>query len=333
MPLIYSCDMLALYQPHYGSPAIFRLIEIPKPVPKAGQVLIRVHAACLNSWDWDRLTGEPKAWRLISGITTPRRKIPGCDLAGVVEAVGPGVKRLKPGDAVIGDLSETGAWGAFAEYALAPERILAIKDSQLSFEAAACLPQAGILALQSIRDVLDLQSGQSLLISGAGGGVGTLALQMAKARGAVVSVCDRPEKLPALLALGADEALPWPNPGCYGLGRTWDRILDVNITLPVAQYAAALGPGGIHAVIGGKPGAILRYLLRGKGLAKRQGKMFKMVAQKTTVPDLENLMQMAVRGEVKPLVDSTYDLAKAAQAFERFGEGQFVGKIVIRMVA
>jgi NADPH:quinone reductase-like Zn-dependent oxidoreductase len=324
--------MLSLYQSAYGSPSVLKLIEIAKPAPKADEVLIRVHAACLNSWDWDRLTGKPKVWRLLSGILGPRRKLPGCDLAGIVEVVGPGVRRLKVGDAVMGDLSVNGAWGAFAEYAVAPEGILAIKNPGLSFEAAACLPQAGMLALQAIRDALDLRAGQSLLISGAGGGVGTLALQMAKARGARVTVCDRPEKLPALLALGADEALSWPEPGCYGSGRTWDRVLDVNISLPMAHYERVLVPGGVHAIVGGTPSGLLRYLFKGRRMAKKNGKTFKIVAQKTTVEDLETLMRLAVSGEAKPVVDSTYPLDKAGEAFERFGSGSFVGKVVLRPV-
>jgi NADPH:quinone reductase-like Zn-dependent oxidoreductase len=252
----------------------------------------------------------------------------------VVEAVGLGVQRLKPGDAVMGDLSAAGVWGAFAEYAVAPESVLAIKDAGLGFEEAACLPQAGMLALQSIRDVLNLQSGQSLLISGAGGGVGTLALQMAKARGAVVTVCDRPEKLPALLSMGADEALPWPNPGCYGIGRSWDRILDVQISLPMASYFDALAPGGILAFIGGQPGAIFRALTWGKmlekSLAKKQDKTMTLVAQKTTVQDLEGLMRMAVQGQAKPVIDSVFSLEEAVKAFECFGEGRFIGKLVIK---
>lgn len=321
--------MRTLYQPVYGTPAVLQLIETPRPVPTGDQVLVRVHAACLNSWDFDRLTGLPKAWRLFSGILSPRQKIPGCDLAGVVEAVGPKVHRLKVGDAVMGDLSAKMAWGALAEYAVASETILAIKDPTLSFEQAASLPQAGMLALQAIRDALDPQPGQSLLISGAGGGVGTLALQMAKARGVKVTVCDRKSKLPALLALGADDALAWPDPGCYHPGRTWDRILDVNISLPMPTYVQALAPGGIHAVVGGAPGALLRYLLWGRRLARKHGKTFKIVEQKTTVADLEALMRMAVSGEAKPVVDSVFGLGEAVQAFERFGAGAFVGKVVV----
>lgn len=324
--------MLTLKQSSYGPPAVLRLQDTPKPTPRLGQVLIRVHAACLNSWDWDRLTGKPRLWRLISGILNPRQQVPGCDLAGIVEAVGPGVTRLKAGDAVMGDLSAAGLWGAFAEYAVAPEGILAIKDPGLSFEEAACLPQAGMLALQGIRDALDVQEGQSLLISGAGGGVGTLALQMAKARGARVTVCDRAEKLQALLDLGADEALAWPEPGCYGSGRTWDRVLDVNISLPVAFYEQALAPGGVHAIVGGTPGGLLRYLVKGRRLARKHGKRFEIVAQRTTVEDLEALMRMAVSGEARPVIDSVHSLDRAVEAYERFGSGSFVGKVVLKVV-
>lgn len=321
--------MLTVLQPAYGTPAVLQLVDTPRPVPRADEVLIRVHAACLNSWDWDRLTGKPKAWRPLSGILSPRQRVPGSDLAGVVEAVGPKVQRLKVGDAVMGDLSVKGAWGAFAEYAVASENILARKAPELSFEQAACLPQAGMLALQAFRDALNPQPGQSLLISGAGGGVGTLAIQMAKVRGVRVTVCDRREKLEALLDLGADEALAWPDPGCYGTGRTWDRILDVNISLPMDAYLSALAPGGIHAIVGGTPGSLLRYLVAGRRRAKKQGKTFKIVAQRTTVPDLETLMQLAVSGEAKPVIASSFALADAAKAFEQFGQGQFVGKIVI----
>jgi NADPH:quinone reductase-like Zn-dependent oxidoreductase len=321
--------MRALLQPAYGSPAVLKLIDTPKPIPKADEVLIRVHAACLNSWDWDRLTGEPKLWRLLSGVLRPRQKVPGCDLAGVVEAVGPKVQRLKVGDAVMGDLSAKMRWGAMAEYAVASEGILALKAPELSFEQAACLPQAGMLALQAIRDALDPQPGQSLLISGAGGGVGTLAIQMAKARGARVTVCDRPEKLQALLDLGADEAIAWPQPGCYGTGRTWDRILDVNISLPMAAYLSALAPGGVHAIVGGTPGALLRYVTVGRWMAQRRGRRFKLVAQETTVADLETLMRMAVKGEAVPLIDSSFALPDSIRAFERFGSGAFLGKIIV----
>jgi NADPH:quinone reductase-like Zn-dependent oxidoreductase len=188
--------MKAIYYDRYGSPDALTFTDMPKPVPKDDEVLVRVHAASINSWDWDMIRGEPIFVR-IWGLFKPKHKIPGSDIAGKVEAVGRLIKKFKPGDEVFGDIVEHG-WGGFAEYACAHEHQLVLKPASMSYEQAAAIPQAGLLALQSIRDFGQLQKGQRMLLNGAGGSVGTLGVQIAKMLGAEVTAVDSAEKLELL---------------------------------------------------------------------------------------------------------------------------------------
>ena len=185
--------MKAVVVDRYGTPDVLQLRDVPKPAPNADQVLVRVLAASVNDWDWGMLRGSPEN-RLLSGLLKPKVHILGCDIAGRVEAVGGDVTAFQPGDEVYGDLSGSG-FGAFAEYACAPEAGLARKPAGMTFEQAAAIPQAGMLAVQGLIDVGRIRSGQKVLLNGAGGGVGTLALQMAKLHGAEVTVVDKPGKL------------------------------------------------------------------------------------------------------------------------------------------
>ncbi len=195
--------MKAIVYQQYGSPDVLQLKEVEKPTPKDNEVLVKVHAASVNSWDWDLLRGKPFLARLWSGLLKPKHKILGCDIAGRVEAVGRKVKQFQPGDEVFGDISGCG-WGGFAEYVCARENALALKPASMTFEEAAAVPQAAVVALQGLRDKEQIQPGQKVLINGAGGGVGTFAVQIAKSFGAEVTGVDSTKKLDMMRSIGAD---------------------------------------------------------------------------------------------------------------------------------
>lgn len=200
--------MKAIVCHEYGSPDVLKLEEIQTPTVGADEVLVRVHAASVNSWDWDLLRGKPFVVRLLWGLLKPRNKILGADIAGRVEAVGGNVKRFQRGDEVFGDLCACG-WGGFAEYVCARENALALKPADTSFEEAAAMPQAAVMALQGIRDYGRTEPGQEVLINGAGGGVGTFAVQIAKSFGAQVTGVDSTRKLDMMRSIGADDVIDY----------------------------------------------------------------------------------------------------------------------------
>ncbi len=198
--------MKAIVYEKYGSPDLLKLKEVQKPTPKDDEVLVKVHAASVNSWDWDLLRGEFMNRLIFGGFLKPKLKIIGCDIAGRVEAVGRSVTHFQPGDEVFGDISGAG-WGAFAEYVCARENVLALKSASMTFDEAAAIPQAGVLALQGLRDTGQIQPGHHVLINCAGGGVGTFAIQMAKLFGAEVTGVDSTGKLHMMRSLGADHVI------------------------------------------------------------------------------------------------------------------------------
>ncbi len=200
--------MKAVVYEKYGPPEVLHLKEVEKPVPKDNEVLIEVHAASVNSWDWDLLRGTPFLNRLMFGLLKPRYKILGCDIAGRVDAVGRNTKRFQPGDEVFGDLSGFGC-GGFAEYVCARENALALKPATMTFEEAAAVPQAAVLALQGLRDKGQIRPGQKVLINSAGGGVGTFTVQIAKSFGAEVTGVDSTGKLDMLCSIGADQVIDY----------------------------------------------------------------------------------------------------------------------------
>jgi NADPH:quinone reductase-like Zn-dependent oxidoreductase len=300
-----------VYQ-RYGTPGELRLEEIPAPsVGRDDDVLVKVHATSINSWDWDLLRGR------MTVRSRPRHPIMGADVAGRVEAVGGAVTRLRPGDAVFGDVSGAG-WGGLGEYVCVPERVLAAMPAGLTFEQAAAVPQAGVLALQGLeyRGAM----GEEVLINGAGGGVGTFAVQMAKATGARVTGRDSAAKFDLLRSLGADEVIDYRDeriPGHY------DRIVDLHAS---GGCRRALRRGGVYGVIGGTLTRIGWTAL--VGLAARR-KRIGVVIHKPGREPLERLTPLLEAGTVVPVIDGTYALEDARAAFERYGSGEFLGKIVI----
>ncbi|MDH3367543.1 MAG: NAD(P)-dependent alcohol dehydrogenase, partial [Gemmatimonadota bacterium] len=243
--------MRAMVQTRYGPPDVLELRELEQPTPRDDEVLIRVHAASINEWDWGRLHGTPLVNRAMFGFFRPRTKhrILGCDISGRVESVGGRAQRFKPGDDVFGDLSHSG-WGGFAEYVCARDDALAMKSPRMSFAEAAAVPQAGLLALQGLRKG-GIEHRQRVLVNGAGGGAGTFAIQIAKSLGAEVTAVDSDEKLDVMRRVGADHVLDYTAEDFTRRGETYDLIVDVMARRSLADYRRALTPGGMCVLLGG----------------------------------------------------------------------------------
>jgi NADPH:quinone reductase-like Zn-dependent oxidoreductase len=242
--------MKAIVYNKYGSPDVLRLADVEKPSPKDDEVLIKVHAASINSWDWDMLTGRPLEYRLFSGLLKPKKtKILGCDISGKIETIGREIKRFNLGDEVFGDLS-AGSWGGFAEYVCAREDELTIKPAGISHEAAAASPQAGLLAWQGLCCNRETKPEQKILINGAGGGVGTFAIQMAKSFGAEVTGVDSAVKSDLIRALGADHAIDYAQDDFTKSGERYDLILDVKTDRSIFAYRRALSSNGSYITLG-----------------------------------------------------------------------------------
>ena len=322
----------------YGAPDRLELRELGTPAPKSNEVLVRVQAASINSWDWDLLRGRPLFVRFVFGIgegikgisiggyRRPKHPTLGCDVAGIVEAVGKDAKKFKVGDEVFGDLSGA-SWGGFAEYVCAPEDLLARKSPAMTFEEAAALPQAGVLAVQGLRDNSRLSSGQRLLINGAGGGVGTLAIQIAKSIGAEVTAVDKASKLARLRALGADHVVDYTTEDFTRRGQTYDLIVDNVVSRSASDYRRALNPGGTLVMVGGDIPIFRTPLL---GFLNRTKKLT-ILFHKPNPEDLMLLNDHYENGTAKPVVDKTFPLERTADAFRYFGQSEFVGKVVVRV--
>ena len=320
--------MKAVVYTKYGSPDVLKLKEVEKPVPKDDEVLIKIHAASINSWDWDMLTGRPFEFRLLSGILKPKKtNILGCDIAGRIEAVGKNIRRFQPGDDVFGDLSE-GSWGGFAEYVCARESELVLKPAEMTFEQAAATPQAGILALQGLCDKREIQPGQKILINGAGGGVGTFAIQMAKSFGAQVTGVDSTGKLDMIRFLGADHVIDYTREDFTLSGKLYDLILDVKTDRSIFDYRRALSSNGIYVTVGGRTTRILQLVLLSSLISMIENKKLTLIMHKPN-KNLDILKKLFESGQIKPVVDRCFPLSETDNAFQYFGEGHFKGKVVI----
>jgi NADPH:quinone reductase-like Zn-dependent oxidoreductase len=324
--------MKAVVYTKYGSPGVLQLKEVDKPAPKENEVLVRIYAASVNSWDWDLVKGKPFLVRIIGGLFKPRHKILGADIAGKVEAVGSNVKDFKPGDEVFGDIAGSG-FGGFAEYVAVPEKLLARKSPAMSFEQSASLPQAGLLALQGLRYKGVIKQGDEILINGAGGGVGTIGLQYAKLLGAVVTCVEKAEKFELLRSLGADYFIDYTKKDYTRNGKQYDRILDVIAHRSVADYKRALKPGGIFAMIGGSMGGLLlQFIFIWPILSKFSNKKLGLMGYKPNRKDLEYLNQLFEEGKMTPVIDKCYSLQEVPAAFHYFSEGNIKGKIIINII-
>jgi NADPH:quinone reductase-like Zn-dependent oxidoreductase len=312
--------MRAVVYTEYGTPDVLEVQEIDTPTIKDGELLVRVHASSINSWDWDLLRGKPWITR-IGGLRTPQHPVLGADIAGVVEAVGKDVTRFQPGDEVFGDLSASG-WGGLAEYTAAKEKAVVHKPPSMTFEQAAAIPQAAILALQGLRDKKQIQPGQKILINGAGGGTGTFGIQIAKSHGAEVTGVDSAPKLDMMRSVGADHVIDYATEDFTKNGERYDLILDVVANRSIGAYKRSLAPDGVCVVVGGTTATLLKALILG-------GRKVTILVHKPNTTDLGLLAAMFDAGTIVPMIDRSYALNDAAEALRYFGEGGVQGKIVV----
>jgi len=310
--------MKAIVYTKYGPPDVLHLEEVKKPAFNEDQVLVKVHAASINAGDWHLLTADPFPLRLTGvGLFKPRNTILGADIAGCVEAVGRNVKQFRPGDAVFGDVFGLGS-GSFAEYVSVPESALALKPSHVSFEEAAAVPVAAVTALQGLRDQGHIQPGQKVLINGASGGVGTFAVQIAKAFGAEVTAVCSTRNLEMARSIGADHVIDYTKEDFTQNGRQYDLIL-----------AAALTPQGIYVFSGGLPAQIFQSLFLGPLMSKSDGRKMTSVMKRANQKDLLFIRDLLEEGKIRPVIDECYPLSKTAEAFRYFEKGHARGKVVI----
>jgi NADPH:quinone reductase-like Zn-dependent oxidoreductase len=325
-------SMKAIVQDRYGDVDVLDFRDIDQPVPKANQVLVRVRAAGLHRGDWHVMTGLPYLIRLVVptlGLRRPKTPVLGMDLAGTVEAVGEQVTRFRPGDAVFG-------WcdGSFAEYAIAPEDQLAAKPVDLSFEQAGVVPISGFAALQGLRDVGDVQAGQTVLVIGAAGGVGSFAVQLAKAFGAQVTGVASTAQLELVRSIGADEVIDYTRQDVTDGIRQWDLILDCAGRRTLSQLRRALTPTGTLVIVGGEGAG--RWLggfdrqLRALVLSRLVGQRLRMLSSKPGHQDLEVLRELLEAGKLSPVIGRSYPLGEVPEAIRQMVEGRGGGgKIVI----
>ncbi len=316
--------MKAIVYEQYGQPDVLRLKEVEKPVPKDNEVLVKIRAVSLNAYDWHILTADIFLVRLNRGLLKPKIQILGADIAGEVEAVGKEVRRFKPGDAVFGSLSG----GGFAEYVGAPEKALALKPINLTFEEAAAVPMAATTALQALRDAGSLQAGQKVLIHGAAGGVGTFAVQLAKLLGAEVTAVCSTRNLEQSSQLGADHVIDYTQEDFAQNPQRYDLILGVNGYRPLSDYRRALAPGGRYVMIGGTTAQIFQALLLGPWMSRNGQKMGNMMAT-IRLQDLDYLKKHLEAGQLVPVIDKRYPLTETANAMRYLGSGHARGKVVI----
>jgi NADPH:quinone reductase-like Zn-dependent oxidoreductase len=335
--------MRAVVQDRYGAvDEVLHLREVPVPEVGAGEVLVRVRAASVHPDVWHAVTGRPYLLRLMgSGVRRPKCRIPGTDLAGQVEAVGRGVTRFRAGDEVVGEGLQGSQWwngGTFAEFVAVPDTLLEAKPAGVTFEQAATLPTAGIIAVHNLRYGERLWAGQEVLINGAAGGVGSIAVQLAKAAGARVTAVDAPHKLELLRSLGADHVADYTREDFTRSGRRYDLIFDVASNLTLRASRRAIAPGGIYVLIGHDHfGAARGRLLGTVPQALGQMAISPLVAHLPR-PDLSNprkpeamaiLRDALAAGRLTPTIDRSYPLEEAAAALRRLMSGDAVGRIVV----
>ena len=347
--------MKAMVRHKYGSPDVLRLEELQKPTARDDELLIRVRAVSLNLGDWELLTGDPLFIAVLAtlfapgprydpvsltdegsgsaaphptggGLLKPRHKILGTDIAGRVEAVGKNVKQFQPGDEVFGMCS----FGALAEYVCAPEGAgLAEKPAGMSFEEAAAIPQAAFIALQGLRGKEQVQPGRRVLINGAGGGAGTFAVQIAKLLGAEVTAVDSTIKLDMMRSIGADHVIDYTQEDFTQNGQQYDLILDLAAHRSIFTCRRALSPRGIYLLAGGAFGPTLQAALLGPLISRIGSKKVVFLLADTNREDLVHMTELYETGKVVPVVDRTYPISEAAEAFRLIGEGRSKGKVVI----
>jgi NADPH:quinone reductase-like Zn-dependent oxidoreductase len=309
--------MKAIVYDKSNFPNLLVLREVEKPVPGENEVLVKIHAVSINAADY-------RSMRM--GII-PKRKIFGADIAGRVEATGKAVKKFKIGDDVFGDISGCG-FGGFAEYAAVPESFLALQPASVSYPNAAAAPMAAVTALQGLRDRGGLQPGQKVLIYGAGGGVGTFAVQLAKHLGAHVTAVCGENNIETVRSLGADRAIDYAKEDVLQSGEHFDLILGINGSHSLLKYRRALAPQGVFVMVGGGLSQIIFSLLFGP-LLSMGGKKMRTLAARPSADDLAWVIQLVAEGKVKPVIDRCYPFNETAAAMQYASLGHASGKVIL----
>jgi NADPH:quinone reductase-like Zn-dependent oxidoreductase len=322
--------MKAIVQDRFGPPEVLELREVDEPEVGEGEVLVRVQAASVNPADWYAMTGAPWVARAQLGLRKPRRDRPGLDLAGEVAAVGEGVGRFTPGDEVFG-----AGTGTLAEYAAVPEDGLVAKPARLSFEQAAAVPVAALTALQGLRDRGRVQPGQRVLINGASGGVGTFAVQIAKALGAEVTGVCSTRNVAMVASLGADQVIDYTREDFTRIGRSYHLLLDVAGSRSWPECRQVLAPLARFVMVGAPKGSALLgplgHIIGVRLASLRASQKVVFFISRPDRQDLVALQELLEAGTVTPVVERTYELPEAADAFRYLGEGHAQGKLVISM--
>ena len=320
----YVKTMRAVVYDAYGSPEVLRVADVPIPSPDAGQVRVRVAATSVNRSDWEGLRGSPLYARL-GGLRAPRIRTLGSDIAGWVDALGPGVTRFRPGDEVYGD--NLALMGGFAEYAIAAESVLAHKPPELTFAEASTIPQAGAIALQGTIGAAD---GCRVLVNGAGGGSGSFAIQQAKRLGARVTGVDNSGKLDHMRTMGADEVIDYRRDD-FTRGAPYDLILDLVAHRSVFAYRRALARGGRYRCVGGPVPALLGVVVGGWVVGRLTHRRIGMLVVKEGPAHFEPLTELCVAGDIRIPIDRTFELAAVPEALAHVGEGRTLGKVVVEV--
>jgi NADPH:quinone reductase-like Zn-dependent oxidoreductase len=323
--------MKAIVWPKYGPPDVLQFKEVDKPTPNDDEVQVKIHAASLNGTDFEFLRGSWAA-RLTVGPRKPKNKIFGSDVSGRVEAVGRNVEQFQPGDEIMGDLLSHGL-GAFAEYVCVPESALIPKPESMSFEEAATYPQAAIIALQCLRGKNQIQSGDRVLINGAGGGMGTFAIQIAKSYGAEVTGVDSAKKLDMMRSIGADHVLDYLETDYTKTGERYDMIIDTVAHRSIFASKRALSPDGLFVMIGGSRSAFFQVVFLGPLISRTGSKKmsFNWWSKPFNKEDMDFLTELFEAGKVVPVIDKRVPLSEVPEALRYLEDGQALGKVVITM--
>ena len=321
--------MKAIVRCEYGSPAVLRLQTIEKPVPAAGELLVKVHSASVNPLDLHYMRGEPLVMRLDGALRKPKITRLGVDFSGTVEAVGPNVTQFKPGDAVFG-----GRFGSFAEYVTVSAANVARKPDNITFDEAAAVQVAAITALQALRDKARVQPGQRVLINGASGGVGTFAVQIAKTLGAHVTGVSSTRNLDLVRSLGADEVIDYTKQDYTKGTEKYDAVIDMVGNHPVTAHKRVLAPNGAYVMVGGPKGrwvAPMDRVVTMMVISPFTRQRFGMMLAQMKKSDLDMLSGLLQEGNIKPVIDRRYPLSDAPKAVEYLETGRARGKVVIQV--
>jgi len=322
--------MQAMVFSTYGASNVLELKEIDRPEPQDKEVLIKVCAVSINDWDWGLLQGKPFVNRMMNGLCKPKRtQVLGSDVAGRVISIGKGVTQFTLGDEVFGDLSGCG-WGGFAEYVCAPAQALTLKPSTMTFEQAAAMPQAALLALQGLSDKNQVHAGQKVLINGAGGGAGSFAIQIAHNFGAEVTGVDCAAKFALMRALGAEHVIDYKKEDFSRNGQHYDLILDLMGYHSLTDYRRALTPTGRYVLVGGSSGLIFKVLIASSFFSLISAKKMRILALEAN-EGMQELIELFASGKVVPLIDKCYSLSELGVAMDYFAVRHCKGKVVITL--